>query len=283
MPRDYHPVLVRATSGLQPDDEAARRAVYDRARLAIMDAGLTPAQTHDERAALEAAIARLEDEMRSGGPQDIRPRVDRRSAAPMAPAETASLGPRPRRFVLFGGLACLAVLAAMYAVWPRPNAPDGDAKQSAAVAPSPAAPRAAEGSGDTGLSYVLRRQIVYYRTVHPIGTIVIAKSQHNLYLVRPNVAAVRYTIGIGRGCQNAVGLLAVSDKRQAGAAPRAGASGDAQTRSGDLSLALGDTGLRIDGTEPPIKDGEQGCFTLANEDMADLFERASANARVVIN
>src|SRR5262245_2989958 len=52
----------------------------------------------------------------------------------------------------------------------------------------------------------------WFITEQSIGTIVIAKSQRFLYLVRPNVAAIRYTIGVGRQCTNAVGLLLVSAK-----------------------------------------------------------------------
>ena len=60
MTKDYYPVLRRATSALAPNTEQARQAVYDRARLAIMDAGLPAEQTRSERAALEAAIERIE-------------------------------------------------------------------------------------------------------------------------------------------------------------------------------------------------------------------------------
>ena len=134
---------------------------------------------------------------------------------------------------------------------------------------------------------------MYYRTIHPVGTIVIAKSQGHLYLVRPNVAAVRYTIGVGRECTNAVGLILVSAKEQhpenrpavAAATPvsaRSPANAGA-TQHGRRAVALGDTGLRIYGADPPVNNGKAGCFALTDEDMTDLYERIAVGARVVIS
>ena len=62
------------------------------------------------------------------------------------------------------------------------------------------------------LPYIVRRQLVYFRTTYPAGTIVIAKSQHFLYVVKPNSAALRYTIGIGPDCSKSIGLYRVSRK-----------------------------------------------------------------------
>ena len=85
MAKDYYSVLVRATAALDPGTEEARRALYDRARLAIMDAGLSAEQTSAERAALEDAIERVEagvaqaEHGRSAGKpgDDARIRCDR--------------------------------------------------------------------------------------------------------------------------------------------------------------------------------------------------------------
>ena len=64
MARDYYSVLARATSTLEPNTAAARHALYDRARLTIMDAGLASSETASERSALEAAIDRISHAMR---------------------------------------------------------------------------------------------------------------------------------------------------------------------------------------------------------------------------
>jgi lipoprotein-anchoring transpeptidase ErfK/SrfK len=298
MQKDYYPVLARAVAALDPNTEAARRAVYDRARLAIMDAGLTPAQTQAERSALEAAIDRIEDDVRTAAAPRATASSPRREAPPAAPPDTPAAAEPASRHAAYwrpalAGAAVVVVAVIAFAVWSRPDAPGRDPEPSQAAAPSATATRSTDGSAESGLSYVYRRQLVYYRTVHPPGTIVIAKSQRNLYVVRPNVSAMRYTIGVGRGCTNAVGLLTISDKRESPAAqpvsvsatPAAGArdGGAMANPPGALSLSLGDTGLRIEGTEPPVKDGGQGCFAIASEDMTDLYDRVSVNARVVIN
>jgi lipoprotein-anchoring transpeptidase ErfK/SrfK len=290
MQKDYYPVLARAVSTLETNTEAARRAVYDRARVAIMDAGLTPQQTQAERSALETVIARIEQELRPAAAPRVRSE-DHWGEAPAIsePDDRAAAAPRRSfpagRIALLAGAAMIVAAIVGYAVWPRPAAVDARAKQTTTqvAQPAPEAAPTTDGAADSGLSYVHRRQMVYYRTVHPPGTIVISKSQRNLYFVRPNVSAVRYTIGMGRGCTNAVGLLAIADKREAAAPQRVSVSPGRPAGDAPLTLALGDTGLRIDGTEPPVKDGDQPCFTLAHQDMADLYERVAVNARVVIN
>ena len=134
--------------------------------------------------------------------------------------------------------------------------------------------------------------MVFYRTIHPVGTIVIAKSQRFLYLVRPDVVAMRYTIGVGRECTNAVGLLLVSAKEEWPETPAQRTSqsassdvqrGGSRSRFGLRSLALGETGHRIHGTYASTTDGEAGCFVLINDDIVDLYERVHAGTRVVIN
>ena len=86
MPRDYYLVLARAISALDPNTADARRAVYDRARLTVMDAGLPAAETDAERAALERAIGRIETEAKHApvrpSPASDRP-AKRSAAAPL--------------------------------------------------------------------------------------------------------------------------------------------------------------------------------------------------------
>ena len=108
-----------------------------------------------------------------------------------------------------------------------------------------------------------------------MGTIVIAKSQRFLYLVRPNTAALRYTIGIGRECANIAGLLLVSAKEnwvelkastdadRGKPLPGKGPDPDPRGRFGARSLALDETGHRIHGTGETVASGAAGCFPLA--------------------
>jgi hypothetical protein len=286
MPTDYHSVLVRAIAALDPNTEGARRALYDRARLTVMDAGLPPAETSSERAALEAAVDRIETEI---GRARSRP-----ASAPMPPSPGASrdfIGTQwlqPQRLIVLAACGAALLLALVgYAVWPRHSAPpDGSSRAGSPIAKVEAT-QSTEGVSDGNRSYVLRRQLVYYRTIHPVGTAVIAKSQHYLYLVRPNTAALRYTIGVGRECAKTAGLLLVSAKEEptsqtASVSTRA-ADNSGTARSASPTLALGDTGHRIYGTAMPLKDGDDGCFALASEDIVDLYNRVEVGTRVVIN
>src|SRR5262249_46150925 len=61
-----------------------------------------------------------------------------------------------------------------------------------------------------GQSYLFRRQPTFYRTLQPVGTVIIDKLQHFLYLVEPNGVALRYGIGIGRECADLIGLRHVA-------------------------------------------------------------------------
>src|SRR5262245_48514776 len=68
------------------------------------------------------------------------------------------------------------------------------------------------------------RQLVYYRTNQPVGTLVVDKNQTFLYVVRPNVSALRYNIGVGPECTTLSGMYHVVRKeepKQSGDALRA--------------------------------------------------------------
>jgi lipoprotein-anchoring transpeptidase ErfK/SrfK len=300
MPRDYYSVLKRATAALDPSTEQARRAVYNRARHAVIDADLPTAEVKSEQSALESAIERIEAEARQAAAAN-EAGADTGSIAATPPPPGYERTPRRSKitasWAMMGalGLAALLIIGFVsYAYWPsRPTgttaAPTATGTRVSGIDDVP------PGSDPTSSSrpYTLNRQMVYYRTIHPVGTIIIVKSQGFLYLVRPNVAAVRYTIAVGRECTSAAGLLLVSGKEQwrAGVAqpivnePRqiAAAADTARTgsRYGPASLALGDTGHRIHGTGTATAD--DGCFRLVNEDIADLYDRVSVGARVVIN
>ena len=67
---DYYSVIARAVSRLPTKTDEARHAIYDRARTAVQeslrthDPPLSPAELATERFALEAAISRVETELR---------------------------------------------------------------------------------------------------------------------------------------------------------------------------------------------------------------------------
>jgi hypothetical protein len=114
---DYYPVLTRAISGLEPNTAEARRAVYERARQAIVkqlrsyDPPLTESEITKERLGLEEAVRRIESETRAAA-SAVRP-------PPEAPAVLSPMPP------------------------PAPPRPESAAPEaSRAPAPPPASPRA---------------------------------------------------------------------------------------------------------------------------------------------
>ncbi len=88
---DYYPVLTRAISSLESNTAEARRAVYERARQAIVkqlrsyDPPLTESEITKERLGLEEAVRRIEAEARASA-----------KAAPEAPPVSISPPPAPR-------------------------------------------------------------------------------------------------------------------------------------------------------------------------------------------
>jgi lipoprotein-anchoring transpeptidase ErfK/SrfK len=152
----------------------------------------------------------------------------------------------------------------------EPPAATASIKTAAAVL-QPVAARA-----DSGLPYTLRRQVVYYRTSYPSGTIIIAKPQRFLYVVQPNTAAQRYSIAIGQDCGNTAGLFRISQKGVT--PPRGGNSPGART------LYL-DSAEYIHGTDAPKSIGGStavGCFQLINDEMVSLYDRAELGTKVVV-
>ncbi len=89
---DYRPLLSRAITVLDPNTGEARRAVYDRARTALvnqlrgMNPPLAEADITRERLALEEAIRKIEGEVTTAPPPRPQP------AAPRAPAPSAPAG-----------------------------------------------------------------------------------------------------------------------------------------------------------------------------------------------
>jgi len=180
-----------------------------------------------------------------------------------------------------------------YQYWPRAATNRGDV-QNAIPMPVSRVDGAVPAPEDSSPSYIFRRQLVYYRSVQPTGTIVIAKSQRFLYLILPNTAALRYTIGVGRECANVVGLLLVSAKEDwtepnsptPANNPQPTATKMTQGIDGPFgarSLLLGETGHHIHGTRDIVMNGAAGCFPLVNDDVIDLYNRVPLGTRVVMN
>jgi lipoprotein-anchoring transpeptidase ErfK/SrfK len=201
----------------------------------------------------------------------------------VAPHPPAARTDRSRRRVIAVVAAALVVGilgAGAYALWERQDkAPVRTAARPAATAPAfaPSAapparvavkePERPTADGDN-MPYILRRQLVYYRTTHPPGTLVISKSQNFLYIVRPNSTAMRYTIGLAPDTSEASGLFQISRKDD-----------------GSDGLSLGDSKFRIKQTNAPITIGRMSPgsgFQLVADDFSDLFKNTELGTRVVV-
>jgi len=140
--------------------------------------------------------------------------------------------------------------------------------------------RAASQSTDNARAYVFGRQLIYYRTTHPPGTIIIDKGQRFLYLVRPNVSATRFGIGVGKECFEMPSLMRVS--RKAMAAPT---SADEAEWMGLRLMFLESDARLIHGTNRPDTIGHLvrlGCVRLTNEDVIELYNQTPIGGRVVV-
>lgn len=147
------------------------------------------------------------------------------------------------------------------------------------------------------LSGALQRQLVFFRTTEPVGTIVVFTSQRFLYVVQGNNRALRYGIGVGREGFQWAGLLKISRKAEwpdwtpppemiarQPYLPRFMAGGPGNPM-GARALYLGSTIYRLHGTNQPHTIGHavsSGCFRLVNTDIIDLYDRIPVGTKVVV-
>jgi lipoprotein-anchoring transpeptidase ErfK/SrfK len=142
-----------------------------------------------------------------------------------------------------------------------------------------------------------KRQMVFFRTNEPPGTIVVQTSERYLYLVQGNGRALRYGIGVGREGFQWQGLLKIARKAEwpdwvpppemiarQPYLPRFMAGGPGNPL-GARAMYLGSTVYRIHGTNRPDTIGtaiSSGCFRLVNGDVADLYDRVPVGTKVVV-
>jgi len=153
------------------------------------------------------------------------------------------------------------------------------------------------GNTSDNLADQYQRQAVYYRSQHPVGTIIIETAERHLYLIESETRALRYGIGVGREGFTRAGLLPISRKvewpdwkpppdliERQPYLPRFMAGGPGNPL-GARALYLGATEYRIHGTNQPQTIGQavsSGCFRLANPQVIDLFDRVPVGTKVVI-
>ena len=330
---DYYPILARAMSAPEARDPQWRRGVYERARQMLVTQLLArrPATPPDaiaaEQSGLDSAIRRIEAEMSrparaATSPQRPIDQADEDIAD--SPASAPDQGPLKTPLRLSSiSLFAVAILASAigsggYMFWmqhahkaspPVKNVAATAAPQASpaakAATPKPAtakdgdlAPGIDGGAADNDLPYVFRRQPTFYRTLQPVGTIIIDKLQHYLYLIQPNNVALRYGIGLGEQCTELAGLRHVVSKAEW---PSWQATPDMIERKlakpgtlpggpgnplGARVMELDDGNSRINGTNAPATVGTNvifGCVRLGNDDVVDLYGRVQNGTPVVVN
>ena len=161
----------------------------------------------------------------------------------------------------------------------------------------PAAAPAEQNDEDAQLDPRLQRQIVAYRTGEAPGTIVIDTPHTYLYFVLGGGKAIRYGIGVGREGFTWSGVKTVARKAEwpdwyppsemiarQPYLPRLVAGGPGNPL-GARAMYLGGTVYRIHGTNDPTTIGKHvssGCIRLTNEDVIDLYNRATVGTKVVV-
>ncbi len=142
-----------------------------------------------------------------------------------------------------------------------------------------------------------QRQMVFFRSTEPAGTIVVDTPSRFLYLVQPGNRAIRYGIGVGRDGFQWSGLLSITRKAEwpdwtppsemiarQPYLPRFMAGGPGNPL-GARALYLGGTIYRLHGTNQPQTIGSavsSGCFRLVNGDIIDLYDRVPVGTKVVV-
>jgi lipoprotein-anchoring transpeptidase ErfK/SrfK len=153
------------------------------------------------------------------------------------------------------------------------------------------------GNSDASLPEQFQKQLVFYRSQHPPGTIIVDTQGRHLYLIKDETHALRYGIGVGRDGFTWRGLLQISRKAEwpdwhpppemierQPYLPRFMAGGPGNPL-GARAMYLGNTVYRIHGTNAPETIGQavsSGCFRLVNDDVADLYDRVSVGTHVIV-
>jgi lipoprotein-anchoring transpeptidase ErfK/SrfK len=146
-----------------------------------------------------------------------------------------------------------------------------------------------------------RRQLVKYKSIEPIGSVVVDAQNHFLYVVFENQTALRYGVGVGRDGFRWYGRARIDRKALW---PRWVPPPEMRLRQPDLpeyidggiDNPLGpralylyrngtDLGYRLHGTMEPWSIGNNvssGCIRMFSEDVIDLFQRCPIGTRVLV-
>jgi lipoprotein-anchoring transpeptidase ErfK/SrfK len=146
-----------------------------------------------------------------------------------------------------------------------------------------------------------QRQLVKYKSIEPIGSVVVDTQNHFLYVVFENQTALRYGVGVGRDGFRWFGRARIDRKAMW---PRWVPPPEMRKRQPDLpeyvdggqdnplgprALYLyrqgNDLGYRLHGTMEPWSIGSNvssGCIRMFSEDVIDLYQRCPIGTRVLV-
>ena len=143
----------------------------------------------------------------------------------------------------------------------------------------------------------IQRQTVGYDGPYAPGTIIISTRERRLYFVLPDHQALKYGVGVGRPGFTWSGVTFVANKREwpdwtppapmllrRPDLPRHMAGG-IENPLGARALYLGYSEYRIHGSNEPETIGQavsSGCIRMTNDDVTDLYGRASVGAKVIV-
>ncbi|WP_246683564.1 L,D-transpeptidase [Labrys sp. KNU-23] len=184
-----------------------------------------------------------------------------------------------------------------------------DGEQDVVIAPSDDAGRDVVDEPATGPVRLpttrrvppIARKVVAFAEPHPKGSIIVDTGERRLYYVLGDGRALKYAIGVGREGFSWSGRDRILDKKEwpdwrppAEMREREAAQGhDLPVRMaggpnnplGARALYIGNTLYRIHGTNAPWTVGtanSSGCIRMTNDDVIDLYRRASIGAEVVV-
>ncbi len=192
-------------------------------------------------------------------------------------------------------LMCAVLMCAVSAPAAAQSRPPAPRNFTATMEEPP--PGVDHGNTTDNLADQYQRQAVFYRSQHPVGTVIIDTADRHLYLIESETRALRYGIGVGRDGFTWSGLLQISRKSEwpdwhpppemierQPYLPRFMAGGPGNPL-GARAMYLGNTVYRIHGTNAPETIGHavsSGCFRLVNEDVIDLYDRVSVGTHVIV-
>jgi lipoprotein-anchoring transpeptidase ErfK/SrfK len=183
-------------------------------------------------------------------------------------------------FCLWVGAAALCIFSAH--AWAQGLPPQPSSPPQYRPTMQDVDPGIDHGNSDENFPYEFIKQMVFYRSQQPPGTIIVDTQERHLYLIQDPTHALRYGIGVGRDGFTWQGLLQISRKAEwpdwrpppemierQPYLPRFMAGGPGNPL-GARAMYLGNTVYRIHGTNAPETIGQaisSGCFRLVNDDV----------------